>query len=163
MPLAHRGDPVGVVLLRVVLRTDPEEAAVEQPHRRREHLLARHALAPRGPSSTRSRSRGQRPREVDHLLELLARRAARATCRGSGTACARRRRSRWPGCGPSDTGRSRRPPRRAGSRARESARARSARSTRLPVVVEVLEALAAPAAANAGSGAVDSLRRAMEL
>jgi hypothetical protein len=38
--LADRRQAVGLVLDRVVLAADAEEAAVEQPHRAGEHLLA---------------------------------------------------------------------------------------------------------------------------
>jgi hypothetical protein len=68
--LAHRRDPVGVVLLGVVLRADPEVAAVEQPRRAGERALARHPLraqvAPDAPAHLR-----QRAREDDHRVELL--------------------------------------------------------------------------------------------
>ena len=39
--LAHRGEAVGLVLDRVLLGADAEEAAVEQPHRAGQHALAR--------------------------------------------------------------------------------------------------------------------------
>ena len=44
MPLADRGEAVGVVLLGVRLAADAEEAQLEQAHRTRQYALARHAV-----------------------------------------------------------------------------------------------------------------------
>ena len=71
MALAHRREPVGVVLLRVVLRADPEEAAVEQPDGAGEHLARAASRPARGPCATRARSCGSAARELDHRVELL--------------------------------------------------------------------------------------------
>ena len=84
---------------------------------------------------------GQRARELLHRARTSRGRGARASGRGSDTACARGVRCPWPGCAPSDTGRSRRPPRPAGCQARGCAPARSVSVTRRPSLVEVLKAL----------------------
>ena len=126
--LAHRREAVGLVLLGVVLASRCGRSRGRAGGRRR-RAPARAACPSRARSlATRAAQLAAAPRaKLDHRVELLARRAARASGRGRGTACARRRRCRWPGCGPSGRGRSRRPSRPAGSRARGSARARSAR------------------------------------
>src|SRR3954453_4113841 len=66
----HGRQSVGLVGHRVVLAADPEEPAVQQPHRRRQHPLAPEGLAAQvcldaGPE------RRQRPGELDHVFELL--------------------------------------------------------------------------------------------
>ena len=54
----------------VVLTADAEEAAIEQPHRAREHALAGDALASEVRVDLPPHA-GQGAREVDHLVELL--------------------------------------------------------------------------------------------
>ena len=115
--LAHRRDPVGVVLLGVVLRADPEEAAVEQPRGAGQRALARHAVARQVPLDALAQTRQTSGRSPPSTRTSRGR-GARASGRGSGTACGPRRRCRWPGCGPSGRGRPTRPPRPGGSPAR---------------------------------------------
>jgi hypothetical protein len=69
--LAHRGQAVGLVPDAVLLGADPEEAAVQQPHRAGEH-------APLGQVRRRAQvggdvlaEGGQRVGELDHVVELL--------------------------------------------------------------------------------------------
>jgi hypothetical protein len=68
--LLHRGEPVGLVGDRVVLAADPEEPAVEQPHRAGEDLLARQRLGGEVAIDV-APQRGQRAGEPDHVVELL--------------------------------------------------------------------------------------------
>jgi hypothetical protein len=69
--LAHRGQPVRLVLLGVPLRADPEEAAVEQAHRAAQEALAWEAGAVEILRRTVAQAR-KGAGEVDHLVELLA-------------------------------------------------------------------------------------------
>ena len=111
---------------RVVLGADAEEAEVEQPHGQASAFsrgrLPRCEVGRRRARAARA-ARARRPAS----RRTSRRRAGRASGRGSGTACGRRRRSRSPAGGPAGTGRSTRPPRPAGWRARGCARARWAR------------------------------------
>src|SRR4051794_20649698 len=68
--LAHRGQPVAVVLHRVVLAADAEEAAVEQPDGAGEHALAAQVIARQVTCHQLAHLR-ERARKVDHLVELL--------------------------------------------------------------------------------------------
>src|SRR5437763_2919521 len=68
--LAHRGQPVAVVLHRVVLRADGIEAAVEQPDGARENALAAQVVARKVTCHQLAHLR-ERARKVDHLVELL--------------------------------------------------------------------------------------------
>src|SRR4051812_10958580 len=70
MALAHRGQPVGLVLDRVVLGADPEEPAVEQPDRTGENPVPGDRPLPEIPLHPVAQLR-QRVREVEHVLELL--------------------------------------------------------------------------------------------
>ncbi len=69
--LLHRRDPVGVVLLRVVLGADPKEAEIQQPDRAGEHPVARQALQREVVRHPLAQLR-QRAGEADHRIELLA-------------------------------------------------------------------------------------------
>ena len=153
--LLHRRQPVGLVLLGVVLAADPEEAPVEQPDGTGEHTLARHPGqfdVSRGDRSQRAEAPWRR-RSSRRTSPGLA---AGATRRGSGIAFGRRRQCRWPGCGRSGGDRSRR------RSTPEGSRVRAIRSEHLRVLdppaglVEVLEAAAAPAPGDSRAGAVGS-------
>ena len=155
------GDRLRVVLLGVVLTADPEEPAVEQPDGPREHALPRRARAAADGGSS-PRAAAAAPRRTRASGRTSPGRAAPASDRGSGTACGRGRRCLPPGCGRSATGRSRRPPRPAGS---SSSRIRSSVSTcRDPAarrVVDVRESAAAahladsrPSSRRGGDGAL---------
>ena len=127
--LAHRGEPVGLVLDRVLLGADAEEAALEQPHGAapaRTRAVERVAVAEVGARRARAAA-AARCAKRDHVVELLGVAPRRARRRGSGTACGRRRRCPSPAGARAGTGRSRRPPRPAGSPARRSAPAPPAR------------------------------------
>jgi hypothetical protein len=67
---AHGGQAVGLVLLGVGLRADPEEAPVEQPHRAGQHPLAGQLLALEVGGHPLAQVR-QGPGEVQHAVELL--------------------------------------------------------------------------------------------
>jgi hypothetical protein len=69
--LAHRGQAVALVRLRVLLRADPEEAAVEQPHGAGEHALAGELVARLQVGGHAVAQRRQVLGEVEHLVELL--------------------------------------------------------------------------------------------
>jgi hypothetical protein len=71
VPLVHRRQAVGLVRDRVVLGADAEEAAVQQAGRDRQDVLPREVVALEVRLDTLAQ-RGQRPRELDHVLELLA-------------------------------------------------------------------------------------------
>ena len=153
--LAHRGEPERLVLDRVLLRADAEEAAVEQPHRAREHARAREAVSVEVGLHVLAQVR-QRACEPDHLGRTSPRRAGRATARGRGTACGRPRRCRWPGGDRAGDG-----------QIQTSFHAGGIPSSRMrasilrivhpaPVLVVVLEAPAAPAAGDPGARAVGS-------
>src|SRR3954453_21862235 len=69
--LAHRGEPVGLVLDRGPLGADAEEPAVEQPHRAGQHALPRQPVARveiRRHPLAQVRQRG---REAHHVVEFL--------------------------------------------------------------------------------------------
>jgi hypothetical protein len=69
--LAHGGQAVALVAHRVLLGADAEEAAVEQPHRRGQHAGAVGCLRGGEIGLHPPAQRGQRVRELDHVLELL--------------------------------------------------------------------------------------------
>jgi hypothetical protein len=69
--LAHRGQAVGLVAHRVVLRADAEEAAVQQPDGAGQHPLARQPVRRGEVGGDPLAQRRQRPGEGDHLVELL--------------------------------------------------------------------------------------------
>ena len=145
--LAHRRQPVGLVLDRVLLGADAEEAAVEQADRAGQHALARQLVAVEVGLDVVAQGR-QRVREAHHVVELLGVAPGAPARRGRGTACGRRRRCRSPAGGRAGPGRSRRPSRRAGCPARGCARGPPDRSIRAALVVAVLEAAAAAAGAR---------------
>jgi hypothetical protein len=66
--LADRGEPER---RRVLLAADPEEAAVQQPHRAREHALAGEVVAAGQVALDTFAQRRQRAGETRHVLELL--------------------------------------------------------------------------------------------
>ena len=78
--LAHRREAEGLVLDRVLLGADAEEAAVQQPHRAGEDALASQLVGGGEIRVDVLAQPRQRAREADHLLELLAV-AARAPLR----------------------------------------------------------------------------------
>ena len=94
--LAQRRQPVRLVLRRVVLAADAEQADVEQPRRRTPARAPRRARPPRRPRR-RDRARRAAAAPAARARTRPSRRTSpgRAVCasrRGSGTACARRRR-----------------------------------------------------------------------
>src|SRR5262249_29564331 len=67
----ERGEAVAAVLAGVLLAADPEEAAVEQADRARQHPPAGQAVAAEVARGRPAKAR-KRPRELHHPLELLA-------------------------------------------------------------------------------------------
>ena len=70
MALLHRREPVGLVLLGVVLAADPEEASIEQPDGAGEHPFTRHPLELHMVRRDSTHAR-ERPCEREHLVELF--------------------------------------------------------------------------------------------
>jgi hypothetical protein len=66
----HRRQAVGPVLVRVLLAADPEEAAVEQPHRSGEDTVAARLVIAEAARRDLAQPR-QGSRELEHLVELL--------------------------------------------------------------------------------------------
>ncbi len=69
MLLAHRGQPVGLVLLRVFGVADPDQGHFQQPDDRRQHLLARQPRLREVRLAALADER-QRAGEGDHPVEL---------------------------------------------------------------------------------------------
>jgi hypothetical protein len=151
--LQDRGEPVAVVLLGVVFGADPEEAAIEQPQRARQHLPPAELLTAQVLADHLSQTR-KSACEVEHLVELLLV-APRAPARVVEVLLASRgvdagglqmtiRVRADPDIGP-------------GGRDRELADPREHFLVADPVTVrvQVLESSAAPPSADAGLGTVD--------
>ena len=68
--LPQGGETVALVLVRVVLRADAEQPAVEQPHGCREHAVTPHPVRRQVPPHHPPQLR-QRFGELEHLVELL--------------------------------------------------------------------------------------------
>jgi hypothetical protein len=68
--LLHRGDAIALVLLRVVLGADAEEASIQQARGTGEDASLAHLPAPQIPRDTPAQRR-QGARELDHRVELL--------------------------------------------------------------------------------------------
>ncbi len=137
--LAHRREAVRGVLHRVLLRADPEEAAVEQADGAGEHARAVELVAVEiGARSGRAAAAA--PGRSAPCRRTSPRRAARASAGGRGTACGRRRRRPSPAGARRRRSRSIRPSTPAGCPARGSARSRPrhrsgfrrGRDTRIP-------------------------------
>jgi len=69
MVVAQGGEAEGLVLLGVFGVADARQAALHQPHHRRQHLLARQAVSVQIGLDTPARAR-QRAAEAQHMLEL---------------------------------------------------------------------------------------------
>ena len=84
---------------RVLLVADADERGLEQAHDGREHLLARQRRGGARSRSTAAADARQGPARRRSCGRTWSRRGPRASAGGSGTACARGRRGRWPGGG----------------------------------------------------------------
>src|SRR5205085_4748385 len=70
MALAQGGEPVALVLIRVLLAAGAEEAQVEESRRRCQHAGAAHLTAAEVARAPRAHA-GQCRGEVEHRVELL--------------------------------------------------------------------------------------------
>ncbi|XQU71269.1 hypothetical protein OJJOAM_004058 [Cupriavidus sp. H18C1] len=153
MAAAQRGQSIGAVLARVAAAADPHQRGVEQQQHGGQHLLARNAVALEIAARAAPQPR-QCAAEREQTVVLVPRRAARSRPGGSGTACGRGRRGRWPGYGRGGRGRSRRPGKR-GNRQRVDAGNGVAIADAGAVRREIGEAAAHQAPRDAGPGVVD--------